>query len=254
VFSSRIAVLGAALVVPTLGGNKPVRAPLPFEPGERITYHVHVNGTGMTGRATMSVDGPIDVRGVSTYLLKSQTSAGFGPLKGTQLSESWLDPLTMTSLRFHERERRLFSTRTLTVEIYPDEGRWATTDGASGQSPTSSSLDELSFIYFLRSLPFSHDTTYAFSRHYDAARNPTTVRMTRVDSVTTEIGRFPAVLMEMHVRDPRRYSGDGTIRVYISDDACRIPLRIDSSVPGVGSLVLTLESYSAPGPRCTDGR
>jgi predicted secreted protein len=56
--------------------------------------------------------------------------------------------------------------------------------------------------------------------------------------------------MEMHVHDPRRYRGDGVIRVYLTDDACRIPVRIESSVPGVGSFVLTIESYAEPAPAC----
>jgi hypothetical protein len=39
----------------------------------------------------------------------------------------------------------------------------------------------------------------------------------------------------MRVRDARRYHGEGVIRVYLSDDRCRLLLRLESSVPDAGS-------------------
>jgi hypothetical protein len=244
----------AAILLPGVGTMHSAQPPLPFVPGERITYRVQINGLGNIGRATMSVEGPIDVRGTATYLLRSRTNAGIGPLKGSELTESWLDPVAMASLRFHERQRRFLSTHNLRVEIYPDDERWTNTEGGSGQTATTTPLDELSFIYFLRSLPTSPDTTYQFNRHYDAERNPISVRVTRGDTMTTPAGIFNTVLMEMHVRDPRRYRGDGVIRVYLSDDRCRIPVRVESTVPRVGSFVLTLDSYSNPAPGCNVGQ
>lgn len=244
-------LLGATLIIPGMIGVAPTRKQLPFVPGERITYRVQMNGFQNIGQATMSVEGPVDIRGTPTYLLRSQTRAGIGPLKGSELTESWLDPVAMRSLQFHERERRLLSTRELRVEMYPDDSRWTAADGSSGQSLSSAPLDELSFIYFLRTLPSLPDTVYQFNRHFDAARNPTTVRVSRGDTTTTPAGAFSTVLMEMHVRDPRRYQGDGIIRVYLSDDECRIPVRIASTVPGMGSFTLTLESYQGPAPDCS---
>lgn len=247
---SGIAAFTAMLTLPAVGGMTRQPPSLPFGPGERITYHVYAKGMGSIGRATMSVEGPVDVRGTPTLLLRSQTVAGVGPFRGSQLSESWLDPIAMRSLRFHERERRFLSTHNLNVEIYPDDEVWTSADGTSGASLTTASLDELSFIYFLRSLPVGPDTTYQFNRHFDAARNPITVRMAHGDVVSTDLGDFTTVLMEMRVHDPRRYRGDGVIRVYLSDDKCRIPVRIESSVPRVGSFTLTLESYADPAPVC----
>ena len=37
---------------------------------------------------------------------------------------------------------------------------------------TDAPLDELSFIYFIRTLPLTADTTFEVSRHFDATRNP----------------------------------------------------------------------------------
>jgi hypothetical protein len=201
----------------------------------------------------MSVEGPVDVRGTPTYLLRSQTRAGMGPFKGSQLMESWLDPVMVRSLRFHEHERRFFRSRNVVTEISPNDRSWADDGGASGESITSASLDELSFIYYLRTLPAGKDTLYEFSSHFDATRNPVTVRESSGGVVQTSSRAYVTTLMEMHVHDPRRYRGDGIIRVFLSDDSCRLPVRIESSVPGMGSFVLTMDSYVAPGSSCNAG-
>src|SRR5690606_7895857 len=84
-------------------------APLPFVVGERLSYRVDASGIG--GRGTVSVDGPVDVRGTETYHLRFDVEAGFGPVKGKNRTESWLDPVRMAALRFHASERRLLSKR-----------------------------------------------------------------------------------------------------------------------------------------------
>ena len=64
---------------------------LPFAVGERLSYKVDASGIG--GRGTMSVDGPVEVRGTETYLLRFDVRAGVGPIKGKNLTESGLDRL-----------------------------------------------------------------------------------------------------------------------------------------------------------------
>ncbi|MEO7217825.1 MAG: DUF3108 domain-containing protein [Gemmatimonadaceae bacterium] len=241
---SSIAVFSAVLSVP-VGGVVHQQAPgLPFAPGERITYRVTAKGMGTIGHATMSVDGPVDVRGTQTLVLRSKTEGGFGPFRGSQTSASWFDPVARRSLRFYERERHFLSTHITKVEIYPDKGTWVADDGTSGETLTNESLDELSFIYFLRTLPVTPHADYQFNRHFDATRNPVRIRVTQGDTITTDLGRFSTTLMEMHVRDPHRYKGEGVIKVYLSNDKCRVPVRIDSDVPVVGAFVLNIESYT----------
>lgn len=227
------------------------RAPLPFVVGERLSYKVSANGVG--GRGTMSVDGPVDVRGTATYHLRFDVKAGVGPIKGKNLTESWLDPDRMAALRFRALEKRPFSKHQEEVELYPEERRWATENGKSGDSPTDAPLDELSFIYFIRSLPLDADTAYTFNRFYDSQRNPTTIRVISRDSLSTAAGDFHTVLVEMRVRDPRHYQGEGTLRFYLSDDACRLPVRIESAMPNVGLVTFSLESFEHPSGSCAVG-
>ena len=54
------------------------------------------------------------------------------------------------------------------------------------------------------------------------------------------------IVVEMRVRDPHRYRGEGVIRFHLSDDVHRYPIRIESSVPVLGATILTLESVTTP--------
>lgn len=220
---------------------------LPFAVGERLTYRLAVGRFGNVGRGVMSVDGPVDVRGVPTYVLRSEVHARIGFMPASDRTESWLDPDRMAALRFRKRERRAFSSNEEQVELFPDERRWADEHGRGGSSPTDVPLDELSFIYYLRTLPLAADSAGQLVRHYDPARNPIAVRVVGRDSVRTGAGTFATIIVEMRVKDARRYGGEGLVRLYLSDDAYRIPVRIESTVPVFGASVLTLESFT-PAP------
>jgi hypothetical protein len=109
-------------------------------------------------------------------------------------------------------------------------------------------------MFYIRTLALTPDTVHHFSLHFDAARSPTTVRVVRREAVSTGAGDFATVLVELRVKDPRRYKGAGIIRINLSDDARRIPVRIESTMPMIGRSVLTLESYTAPAARVIAGR
>jgi hypothetical protein len=230
---------------------------LPFASGERLTFSARVEKVGTIGRGEMTVEGPVEVRGVTTYKLRFSIDTRVGPVNVVNRSESWLDvtrgPARVTALRFHKHERQPFSRHDERVEMYPDQRRWQGAAGTAGESPTDAPLDELSFLYFLRTLPLDADTAVRFDRHFEAGRNPTIVRVLGRETVTTPAGEFRTVRVEMRVRDARHYKGEGVIRLNLTDDHCRLPVRIESRMPVVGTVVLTLESYTrgvahAPAP------
>ena len=218
-------------------------APLPFALGERLVYSVRVANVKTVGKGTMEVSGPVDVRGTSTYLFRFDFQAGFGPVKAVDRTESWFDTRRMASLRFLKHERHPLSTEDQSVEMYPEDRRWTAADGEAGLSPTDAPLDELSFMYFLRTVPLAVDSTYRFDRHFEAGRNPTTIHVVRRETVKTGAGEFRTLLIEMRVKDARHYKGDGVIRINLSDDRQRIPVRIESAMPVVGTAVLSLERF-----------
>jgi hypothetical protein len=218
---------------------------LPFAVGEKLTYEVSVAKGRKVGTATMWIEGPVDVRGTSTYLLRFDSRIRIAFLSAVSRSSSWFDPLRGSSLRFFKHEQNPLARHDESVDLFPDQREWKTAGGETGRSPSSTPLDELSFMYFIRTLPMVPGATYHFDRHFDPARNPIMVSVIRREVIPTPMGELRVVLVEMRVRDPRHYKGEGIIRIHLTDDDCRLPARIESTMPVVGTAVLTIDSQNS---------
>lgn len=219
---------------------------VPFDVGERLDYRVKVPLVGTVGRAVFRVEGPMEYRGTDVVLLRSDVTTKWGPIRGNSTSSSWFDPWRMLSLRFSKDERQPSYRDAEEVEMYPEARRFEQASGPDGEMPTDEPLDELSFIYFLRTMSLEGDSILRFARHYDTERNPVTIRLVKREMVKTELGEEPALLVEMRVRHPRHYRGEGVIRIHLSDDARRVPLKIESNAPATGKVTLVLERYTPP--------
>src|ERR1017187_8748448 len=137
---------------------------LPFGSGERLTYGVRASKFGKVGHAVMAVTGPVAMRGVETMLVTMDARVRVLFMKSSDVNRSWLDPRRMTSLRYEKHERRPFSSADDSVEIYPDLHYWSGTHGDSGSTTGAAPLDELSFVYFLRTVSLMPDSIYALDR------------------------------------------------------------------------------------------
>ena len=237
-----LALIALAFVGVCAATRVPDSSALPFSLGEKLTYQVTLASGNKIGTATMWIEGPVDVRGTSTLLLRFDSRMRFLLLPAMSRSSSWFDPVRGAALRFFKEERNPLGNRDQSVELYPDKKRWTSADGEKGESPTNSPLDELSFMYFIRTLPMTSGAAYSFDRHYDVARNPISVKVIRREVIPTPMGELHVVRVEMRVRDPQHYEGEGLIRIHLSDDECRLPVRIESRMPIIGTAILTVKS------------
>jgi hypothetical protein len=219
---------------------------LPFGAGERLSFVVSTSHFAKVGNAVMALDGPADVRGIPTLVASFTTRISVALMKASNESRSWIDPTRMASLRFVKHEHRPFSSAHDSVEIFPALHRWASTRPDSGIAQSDAPLDELSFIYFLRTMTFAPDSTYSFDRHFDTRRSPTTIRVLKRETLHTAAGTFETVELEMRVKDGTNYKGDGVLHLWISDDRCHLPVRMESAMPVLGTGILTLESAITP--------
>jgi hypothetical protein len=167
------------------------------------------------------------------------------------MTNSWFDPAAMSSLRYEKRERSPLSSSREEVDMHPTAMMWRGYKGDSGAMPTDAPLDELSFIYFIRTLPLTDTLQHSFDRHFSLERNPVRITVLKKEKLEVPAGTFDAILVEMIVRDEKRYGGDGRVLIHFSDDAARLPLRIESSIKLAGAMVLTLRSYTAGTPTAT---
>lgn len=236
--------LAAAIAAPAQGVAQQSRLDLPFAPGERLTYSVRSVRFGGLGKATMSVHGPELVRGQPTYLLDFEMRGRVAIAAISDRTRSWIDPETMATYRYEKRERSPLSGHSEEVELFPAERRFATVGAEDGVMPTEVPLDELSFLYFIRTLPLRDDDQAEFNRHFDPARNPVRIRVVARETIAVPAGTFHSIVVEMRVNDRKRFGGSGVLRMHLSDDERRIPLRIESSVPVAGRIVMDLQQTS----------
>ncbi|MBV9880703.1 MAG: DUF3108 domain-containing protein, partial [Gemmatirosa sp.] len=153
-------------------------ARLPFFVGETLSYRVRVGRMGNVGRTTMIVDTAQTLRGTPAWVLRFDFHAKVGPIGAVDRTESWLDPVRLTALRFRKHERHPLSKHDERVELDPDAHRWIADDGTTGVIASDAPLDELSFMYVLRTLPLGDSASVTrYVRHFDPARNPTLVRV-----------------------------------------------------------------------------
>jgi hypothetical protein len=246
---SLLATLG-----PAIQALQPPPSPGPFGIGEELVYQLRAARFGRVGTGTMRVEGPDSIRGRPTYRLHFDIKGRVGPFNIEDCTRSWLDPTGPSALRYEKRERHPLSTRVEEVELFPAESRWQATDGASGETLTEHPLDELSFIYLLRTLDLEDGAEFSLDRHYQAERNPVLVRVLGRERVALPSGVFSTILVEMRVRDGRRFNGSGLILLHLTDDAQRYPVRIETAMPVVGKMVLELEALTpASGPPLQEG-
>ena len=218
----------------------------PFAVGEVLTYQVRISRLGDVGSGRMWVEGPVVEQGVVTWRLRFEMEAGKGPFHASDRTSSWLNPATFSIVRFEKRERHVLSRSDEEVRIDLAKRLWIDDDGASGTLGSEAPLDELSFMYFIRTLPLERDTVLWFDRHFDPERNPTVVRTVGRDTLTTPAGIFHTRIVEMVVRDPKRYRGTGIIRIHLNEGDCHMPVRIESRMPIVGVSTMTLTGWSRP--------
>ncbi len=229
-------------------GAAPVRrtARLPFGPGEVLEYRVHVSIAGEVGTGVMSVEGPERDNGTTLWVLQSVIEAGRGPLRANDQTRSWYDPLRGAVTRFEKTERHPLSRSSERVRIDTGAGTFIDSGKAPAALGATNPLDELSFIYFLRTLPLDRDTVIVVTRHFDPARNPTIVRVLGEEVLNLPSGIFRTRIVEMEVRDEKRFRGTGTVRVNIDLGVCRVPVRIESRMPLLGATTLVLSAWTHP--------
>lgn len=235
----RTMMVGAAMTLAGAGAARAQQAALPFSAGETCVYRGS-NVLGRIGTGTMAVESADG----GTVLLRFDFRGRVGPAGIEDRSRSWFDTAARGSRRFTKRERSPITSRDEDVRMDLAARRWSAAAGGGGAMPTDAPLDELSFLYFIRTLRLADGDSYSLARHYDTARNPVRVRVVGRGSTDVPAGRFRTIQVEMRVRDPVRYQGEGVIRMHVTDDARRVPVRIESNIPRAGRMVLSLESGS----------
>jgi hypothetical protein len=220
----------------TAGGDVTRR---PFAIGERLNYAVRVGGLGR-GTAIMELRRSDTLRGQPVYHSTFKINGSLLWFKVDDLYESWFNPNTLVSLRYHQDIDQGPYDRNRTYEIFADRGVYSGPDGV--EVPTvSAPLDDGAFLYFLRTIPLEVGKTYSFNRYFKPDRNPVTVTVVRRERIRVPAGEFDAIVLQPRIKAKGIFAENANAEVWISDDDARMMLQMKTRLP-FGSVTFQLRS------------
>lgn len=228
----------------------------PFQVGEVLVYDARVSLIGRVGEATLRVEGPCRVANRDALMLSFDVSGGAGFMRVQDQTRSWIDAVTLATLRYEKHERSPLGSHDETATISVAGQQWQDASGQVFSTAGALPIDELSLLYYIRTLPLRTGDRDLGAGHFDVKRNPIGLRVVGRKSTEVAAGRFDVVEIQLKVRDPRRYRGTGTVTVQLTDDARRLPVRIRTALPGSSIVTLELRTAAIPAPdspACLEG-
>ncbi len=238
----------------------PLRSPVgnvPFHPGEELRYRVGASFVG-SGEAFMKVGRADTVHGVSTLPLEFgiRGRAMMGAYKLDDKYYSWIDPQKLVSRRF--RKITDHGRKTKEYEFFPEELRVQRIDhDTTWTLPSAVPLDDLSFVYFARTLPLEVGDSYTYNRYFKDEGNPVIINVLRRDQVKTEAGEFNTIVVEPVIPGSDLFQEGARAEIHFSDDDNRLVVYLRVTRFGIVPLSMELTEYTtgvpaepggAPGP------
>ena len=210
-------------------------APYPFTVGETLNFDAKL-GYFPIGSATATV-GQAREQGADAFVF-AFTGAGGPPGIRIQYDlTSWTRSARFASLRFHRKLVQGNSVEDQRYQIVPDSSRYRLEGGAQDWVAPRDALDELAFMYYLRTVPLESGRTYTISRYFRTGYNPIMVRVVGRESVTLyDNSSVPCFVLDVTTRGT-------TMRVRLTDDARRLPVQLELPM-NFGTVSLELSGVS----------
>ena len=241
----------AAVARAAAGGAAPARraaATYPFAVGETLTYSAKL-GMLTLGSGTLEVAAIDTVRGDEasgsasgsqgkTIVLLAGRRAG---VVGRRRR------LRLAALRAGFRRER--QAEAPTYEIYPDSGFYREKGQDTDAQPTPAEpLDDAAFFYFVRVTPLEVGKKYIYNRYFRKDKNPVTIEVIKREKMELPDGREVHCLVLHPVIDTKgMFSKRSDTRIWLTDDARRLPVQIRSKFP-FGTITLRLKEMRAARP------
>lgn len=213
---------------------------LPFALGEALEYESRFNFL-RPGPARLAVEAIDTVRGVPSwrFSLTSRFSA-IGLFTSTSTIQSWTGIDDWKSRRFVKDNTEGSKTRHEDFLIFPDSGYFRRNADAP-KATVAAPLDDIAFIYWIRTQPLEVGKTYRFERYFRKEKNPVVVEVVKRQAMEMPDGSKQQCLVLHPVvdEDNGMFSRKSDARLWLTDDARRLPVQITSTYAfGTVSLVL----------------
>jgi hypothetical protein len=229
-----------------------VQTAVPFGPGERATYAVRLGRLGTVGQGLLHITGIERVDHRDTYRARMQIAGGIPLARVDDTFETWIDVNGLFSRRYHQDQKEVNFERQRKFDFFPERRTFRRTDkGETGTLPTDRPLDDVSFLYYARTLPLRVGETYTLNQYFREDGNPVILRVLRKERVRVPAGTFETIVVQPIIRTRGLFGEGGQAEVFFSDDERRVLVQLRSRVRLVGSLSLHLQEYQPGRPLAT---
>jgi hypothetical protein len=227
-------------------------APAPFGVGEVLAYSISYLLLE-AGTMRLAVEDVEDVSGRPAYHLsfRAQTNATVSAIYSLKDQlDSWMDVERLHSLRFVKESEEKGKRRSKRYRL--DQDRHVRINEETGEeSPMPpGAQDDVSILYFLRTLPLESGKRFTLSNLLDPDDNPMRVTVLGSESVRVPAGKFNCWVMELDVRtDSGVFAQGGELKAWLTKDARRTLVKLESKL-GVGSFTAQLTEHQ-PGEQAS---
>ena len=233
----------------------PFAARVPFGPGEHLVYRVKV-GILPAGYGYMSVLGTEDVRDNPSYRVEMGIQGGLGPLKVHDTYQSWVDVSTLQSWRFIQDINDIGYHSFRHYEFFPERRTWERQDNDEfGTLGSALPMDDIAFIYYIRSMPLEVGKSYTINRYFKEKGNPVVIEVLRKDQREVDGVLYNTIVVKPLIRTSGLFGQGGNAELHFSDDERRILVYLKSNIPKFpGSLTLHLQTVQEGFPLNPESR
>jgi uncharacterized protein DUF3108 len=195
----------------------------PFAVGERLQYEAKL-GMLPIGTAVIAVNPMAQESGREAFVFAA-TGEGhpLGLRVGAELT-SYVGARGFNSLRFQRRVFQGSSVDESQFQIVPDSSRYREVGDPRAWAAPPNPLDELAFLYYLRTVPLKVGQTYSIPRYFKTGYNPVEVHVSGRTETLPDGRSAPVLNLEISSRGLQ-------MAVTLTDDARRLPVRMELPLP-----------------------
>ena len=146
-------------------------APYPFAVGERLEYEAWL-GYFPVGTASAVVARTTRERGTDAFVFTAVGEGGPPGLRARYEMTSWVQSSRLASLRFHRKLTQGSKVDEERFQIVPDSGRYRQEGVPQDWVAPRDALDELAYLYYLRTIPLEVGKSFTMSRYFKSGYNP----------------------------------------------------------------------------------
>lgn len=221
-------------------GAAPGLAAVPWKIGEYFQFSIDWNGLN-GGHSLMQVQNLTRVDGRRAYriVMKAESNSFVSKFyKVRDRAESFIDAESLYTRRFVKRLREGGYEKDIDVRFDQDARKARYTDGDVLDVPPGVH-DVLSAFYYVRTVPLPTGASLSVPTHDNKKSYEMVVKVHRRERVEVPAGKFDCVVVEPMLKSEGVFKSKGSIHVWLTDDARRIPVLVKSKIP-IGSISVSL--------------